>query len=264
VSLSALNWAFDLPMIDPAEKAVLVALANHADGEGKCWPSAARLQRSTAFADRTVRGVLIRLAAIGAIHVEARPGRSPIIVLQMDWAGQDLRDKPRRSPRTPAAAADVPRQEMPGLQLNTPAGTAGPPRQLTTPPRQELPDTPAAAADEPSRTINREPSDEPSARRKSESRGTRLPADWQPEEPERQYASDRGLDPDTLAEEFRNYWIAIPGARGRKLDWPATFRNRCIQQAGQLNGRRPSIPGDGRRGNSVIDAARRMARDIGS
>jgi hypothetical protein len=24
---------------------------------------------------------------------------------------------------------------------------------------------------------------------------------------------------------FRDYWVAVPGARGRKLDWEATFRN---------------------------------------
>jgi hypothetical protein len=26
-------------------------------------------------------------------------------------------------------------------------------------------------------------------------------------------------------ERFCDYWRAIPGARGRKLDWPATWRN---------------------------------------
>ena len=33
------------------------------------------------------------------------------------------------------------------------------------------------------------------------------------------------LDPDKTFEEFRDYWIAVPGAKGVKLDWFATFKN---------------------------------------
>lgn len=29
-----------------------------------------------------------------------------------------------------------------------------------------------------------------------------------------------------LADEFRDYWTAVPGAKGCKLDWLATWRNR--------------------------------------
>jgi hypothetical protein len=39
--------------------------------------------------------------------------------------------------------------------------------------------------------------------------------------------------PDTAirreAAKFRNYWHAIPGQRGVKLDWNATWRNWCIR-----------------------------------
>ena len=31
------------------------------------------------------------------------------------------------------------------------------------------------------------------------------------------------------AEQFRDYWISIPGSRGVKLNWEATWRNRCRQ-----------------------------------
>ena len=31
------------------------------------------------------------------------------------------------------------------------------------------------------------------------------------------------------AERFRDYWISIPGAKGRKIDWAATWRNWCRQ-----------------------------------
>ena len=57
-------------------------------------------------------------------------------------------------------------------------------------------------------------------------RGSRLPSgfptpeclDWcKQERPD--------LDVLSLRDKFRDYWLAVPGARGRKLDWPATWRN---------------------------------------
>ena len=33
------------------------------------------------------------------------------------------------------------------------------------------------------------------------------------------------LNPAALFDKFRDYWIAVPGAKGRKLDWDATWRN---------------------------------------
>ncbi len=39
-----------------------------------------------------------------------------------------------------------------------------------------------------------------------------------------------GLKPATVAEEFRDYWIAQPGQKGVKLDWFATWRNWCRRQ----------------------------------
>jgi len=57
-------------------------------------------------------------------------------------------------------------------------------------------------------------------------RGSRLPADF-PTDAEialcRQERPD--LDADLVAAKFRDYWCAVPGAKGRKLDWPATWRN---------------------------------------
>ena len=68
----------------------------------------------------------------------------------------------------------------------------------------------------------------PKARSKAESTSaTRLSADWEP--------SDVDLDfcektrPELTAKEvalrYRDYWIAQPGVKGRKANWPATWRN---------------------------------------
>lgn len=71
---------------------------------------------------------------------------------------------------------------------------------------------------------------QPSALQPSEAgrtKGVRLPADWKPDEKLKDLMSlERpDLDIDKTVEKFRDYWIAVPGTRGRKLDWEATFRN---------------------------------------
>ena len=60
-----------------------------------------------------------------------------------------------------------------------------------------------------------------------QSRGTRLPADWTPSEDDILFCqSERpDLNPLTVANRFRDYWISQPGQKGLKLDWIATWRN---------------------------------------
>jgi uncharacterized protein YdaU (DUF1376 family) len=68
-------------------------------------------------------------------------------------------------------------------------------------------------------------------------RGTRLSADWQPSSDERGFAADLGIDPDATADAFRDYWVAVPGAKGRKLDWPATWRGWCRRETARPVGK---------------------------
>jgi hypothetical protein len=68
---------------------------------------------------------------------------------------------------------------------------------------------------------------EPKPRAKIAKLGTRLPSDWQPSPETVQWAKDNGIaDPLRHVPEFRDYWCAVPGARGTKLNWDATYRNR--------------------------------------
>jgi hypothetical protein len=68
-------------------------------------------------------------------------------------------------------------------------------------------------------------------------RGTRLSANWQPSADERGFAADLGIDPDATADAFRDYWVAVPGAKGRKLDWPATWRGWCRRETARPVGK---------------------------
>jgi len=77
-------------------------------------------------------------------------------------------------------------------------------------------------------TINQEP------KVKASASGSRLPQDWRPSEEDKAYFREKcpGKLIAPVAENFHDYWIAKPGAAGRKLDWSATWRTWVRREAG--------------------------------
>jgi hypothetical protein len=73
--------------------------------------------------------------------------------------------------------------------------------------------------------------------------GTRLPDAWRPSPAERDYAADRGLDPDATADAFCDWWSAANGANAVKRDWAAAFRTWCRHQIERANTARPGAAG---------------------
>lgn len=74
---------------------------------------------------------------------------------------------------------------------------------------------------------------------RKDAKATRLAADWWPDDDLRAFAvSELGSNSAARREthQFVDYWIAEPGAKGCKLDWPATYR-RWIRTAAQRQGR---------------------------
>lgn len=72
-------------------------------------------------------------------------------------------------------------------------------------------------------------------------RGTRLTAAWQPSQADLDFALDTGWQREHVEIEiakFRDYWVAQPGQKGVKLDWPATWRN-WVRRNLQSNSRHP-------------------------
>ena len=67
---------------------------------------------------------------------------------------------------------------------------------------------------------------------KSIARGSRLPDDWHPR-------AEDGIDNQELAK-FRDYWKAVPGQKGIKLDWDATWRN-WLRNSGKSSNAKPSV-----------------------
>lgn len=86
-------------------------------------------------------------------------------------------------------------------------------------------------------------------------RGTRLPTDWIPSREDVTWAREHFPAVDSKAEtdRFRDHWKAQPGAKGRKSDWHATWRN-WIRKAAEYS--RPASPsradGTWSDGNGVV------------
>ena len=102
-------WDADLP---PMEKLVLLALADAANDDGRCWPSAATIGRKSGQGERTVRRSIQALISKGHLTQYQRTGTSPIYDVHPCHTG------------TPASEAPLPnRPETPATQAPKPSGT---------------------------------------------------------------------------------------------------------------------------------------------
>ncbi len=140
-----MSACWPLQGLTPAQKAVLISLADNANDEGVCWPSVAKIAERTCLSERAVQQAIKVLNECKALSIEARQGRSTMFTV------------------TPAAFA--PPQKIHPRRKCTPAANSPTPADAAPPPTQDLHPTPADAAP---RTVI-EPTREPS--------GNLLPAD---------------------------------------------------------------------------------------
>lgn len=54
MAINVLSWAFQQPLPSPTAKLVLIALADHANAEGECWPSMGRIALLAGISERQV------------------------------------------------------------------------------------------------------------------------------------------------------------------------------------------------------------------
>lgn len=125
MSTILMTACWPLQGMSPAQKSVLISLADNANDDGVCWPSIAKIGLRTCLSERAVRNAVRWLEEAQILVSHQRFGRSTWYTL------------------TPAAYAP---------------GTKCPPAADAPSPRQEMPPTPAPAAP---RTV-KEPSIEPS------------------------------------------------------------------------------------------------------
>ncbi|MGU1038754.1 helix-turn-helix domain-containing protein [Pseudomonas aeruginosa] len=142
MSTIIMSACWPLQGMSPAQKAVLISLADQANDQGVCWPAVDSIAMRCCLSKRAVQQAIKWLRGAGIVSVEERQGRSTMYSV------------------TPAAYA--PPQEMhPGSKC-TPAGNAPTPADAAPPPPQDLHPTPADAAPRTVIEPTREPSGEPS------------------------------------------------------------------------------------------------------
>lgn len=201
MSTIIMSQCWPLTGMSPAQKAVLISLADQSNDDGVCWPSVGTISVRTCLSERAVQNAIKWLAQAGLLVAKERSGTSTVYRI------------------TPAAYA--PPQEM------HPAAGAPTPAAAAPPPPQQLHPTPAAAAPKPSlnRNLNHhgiiDGTAEAPKPAKPAARATALPVDFQPDDTAQKLANDCRLN---IAEQllaFQDYHAA----KGTTFkDWQAGFR----------------------------------------
>jgi hypothetical protein len=78
-------------------------------------------------------------------------------------------------------------------------------------------------------------------------RATRIPDDWRPRPEDVAWQRAEHIADDLARRElpkFRDYWAGVSGERGRKVDWPATWRNWLRRAVENTPGPKPRAVGD--------------------
>ena len=124
MSTILMSVCWPLQGMSPAQKAVLISLADQANDDGYCWPSVKTISTRTCLSERAVQGAIRWLQEAGILGSSVRSGTSTVYQL------------------TPAAYAP-PQMLHPADAAPRGAGNAPPPPQMLHP-------TPADAAPKPS------------------------------------------------------------------------------------------------------------------
>lgn len=96
----------------------------------------------------------------------------------------------------------------------------------------------------------------------SKKRGTRIPDDWMPDAADALAAGLPVQNTSLEASKFRDYWRSLPGQRGVKLDWPATWRNWC-RKAAESHTSRPHSTASPNRKPNAVDAMQQIFAEKG-
>lgn len=80
MSNDALNWAVS-QRVTPSQKLVLLVLANRADGDWRCWPSAKKLAEESSLSDSSVLRAVKELIKAGLINVSYDSGKRNVYTL---------------------------------------------------------------------------------------------------------------------------------------------------------------------------------------
>lgn len=141
MSVKLMAMVFENEELGPTERLVLLSLADHADDEGRCYPSIARLMQRTGLKERAVQNNIKKLVEGGYVVIWRGGGRGNANLYVVDAS-----PKPRT--KNPVSDDENPAQETPFETTNPASNTENPAFNA---------ENPARDAPEPSRTT-KEPS----------------------------------------------------------------------------------------------------------
>jgi len=101
VSIEALNWAWEQPVSKAANKLVLLALADHANSDGECWPSMKRIAERSDISPRHVSRAISELIDLGLVEKANRRRHGG------EYRGWDYRILVQRTPASNGRVAPV-------------------------------------------------------------------------------------------------------------------------------------------------------------
>jgi hypothetical protein len=221
MSVRVMSWVWEHSRAEGTDRLVLLAIADSASDDGNnAWPSISTLADKAKVSPRTVQRSIRALQLLGEITMSPNAGRHGTNVYQVHMVRHA--DTPSNSHPvnvTPAALTPVtPRGDTGvtgGVSLVSPEPSFNHPSTVQ-------PDVPSGS--------------------RANVRGSRI-GDWKPGTAEAAWSRANGYA-DQLAiretEKFRDYWTAESGARARKADWGAAWRNwirRAAEQGGNTQQR---------------------------
>lgn len=207
MSVRVSSWVWhDAPKtVSGNELILLLALADVADDNGRCRFMTEEdgltydgLARKVRVDRRTIERLIPKLRAQGLVEqVRGAKGRPNEFSIPVPWASRSTDSLSENTP-----------DKLSGSEVDSPTAATGFPDNGDIHSSYRRIDV-----------VN-------VAKNGSSPRGSRLSGDWKPAPGEVAYAREHApsVDVEREAENFVDYWVAVPGQRGVKLDWSRTWQ----------------------------------------
>lgn len=267
MSLKALSIVYEATGLTPMEKLVSLALANHQDQDGRCWPSHEVLKTRCCTSKSTIIRTLKSLEKKGLVHVQRRiidNLKAPNVYrLQLHLYVSNCNNETSSSVRETSEVVSERHMEPPleppksSPLCVSPQGESANDQDGHGPERDFLDAKRGDAS--PGGAVQREPA--PPVGRVSKK--SRYPSDFRLSQPDIDFAEVKGVDWREEFEHFRDHYRDGKGAGTTMADWRAGWRNWCrksVQFAG--NGKSRSPAGYQPRTSHAQDAFREIRAGI--